>query len=66
MLYGQLFLSYFVIHHLQQIDCAPKIFAHLPKCDLQLEISAGTRAPAKWKRSGIPRIQFGWVHLGSF
>lgn len=54
MLYGQLFLFYFAICHLQHIDCAPKIFAHLLKCNLQLEISVGRIAPAKWKGSESP------------
>lgn len=46
-LYGQIFPSYFVICHLQHIDRAPKIFAHLLKRNLQLEISVGRTAPAK-------------------
>lgn len=56
MLYGQLFLSYFVICHLQHIDYAPKIFAHLLKCNLQLEILVGRTVPAKCKCSTFPEI----------
>lgn len=70
MLYSQLFLSYLVICHLQYIDCAPKIFAHLLKCNLQLEISAGRTSPAKRKCSEMPHIQsgvgFGGWQSGSF
>lgn len=59
MLYGQLFLFYFVTCHLQHVCCAPKIFAHLLKCSLQWEISAGRTAPANWKCSEIPQVQSG-------
>lgn len=65
MLYSQLFLFYFAIFHLQHVHCKPKIFAHLLKCNLQWEISAGRTAPANWECSEIPQVQSG-VSVGGW
>lgn len=65
MLYSQLLLFYFVIFRLQHVHCTLEIFAHLLKCNLQWEISAGRTAPANWECSEIPQVQSG-VSVGGW